>query len=105
MVVLKKIQAATLIEVLTASVLIIIVFMIASLSFNNVFANQIKRDQSAIENRVKELEYLSIHRTIKLPYAEDFEGWEIMITSEGNKAVLLYSKEGVELEKKLRIHE
>ncbi|GAA4276405.1 hypothetical protein [Aquimarina mytili] len=99
MVILKKIQAATLVEVLTASVLIIIVFMVASLSFNNVFANQIKRDHTAIENRVKALGYFSIHGTMKLPYAEDFEGWEIMITSESGKTVLVYSKEGVEHEK------
>ncbi len=99
MVILKKIKAATLIEVLTASVLIIIVFMVASLSFNNVFANQIKRDHSAIENRVKELEYFSIHRIIKIPYAEDFQGWEIMITTKGAKTVLEYSKQGSEHEK------
>ncbi len=101
MVVLKKIKAATLIEVLTASVLIIIVFMIASLSFNNVFANQIQRDQSAIENRVRELEYFVIHEKIKLPYSEDFDGWEIMITKGKDNTTILYSKQNIEHEKKL----
>ncbi len=101
MVILKKIRAATLIEVLTASVLIIIVFMIASMSFNNFFANQIQRDQSAIENRIKELQYLSIHQTIKLPYTEDFEDWEIIIVEEIEHVNILYSKQGVEREKKV----
>ncbi|WP_108867464.1 pilus assembly FimT family protein [Aquimarina aquimarini] len=101
MVVLKKIKGATLIEVLTASVLIVIVFMIASLSFNTVFSNQIKRDRTAIDNRVKELEYLFIHHKIKLPYTEDFDGWEVIITSMSNHTVLLYSKGDVELKKRL----
>ncbi|WP_103069714.1 hypothetical protein [Aquimarina sediminis] len=103
MVVLKKIRAATLIEVLTASVLIIIVFMIASLSFNNIFNNQIKQDHSAIENRVKELEYLFIHQKVKLPYAEDFDGWEIVITSTEDVAILSYTKNNIENRKKLFI--
>ncbi len=101
MVVLNKIRAATLIEVLTASVLIIIVFMIASLSFNNIFNNQIKQDHSAVENKVKELEYLTIHSAIKLPYTEDFDGWEIMISTTGDQTILSYSKEGGEYTKQL----
>ncbi|WP_062053725.1 hypothetical protein [Aquimarina longa] len=92
MVILKKIQAATLLEVLTASVLIIIVFMIASLSFNTIFNTQIKRNHSTIENRVKEIEYLSIHEKIKIPYVEDFDGWEIIITPVKNHMVLSYSR-------------
>ncbi|MFC5048374.1 hypothetical protein ACFSTE_13555 [Aquimarina hainanensis] len=103
MVVLKKIRAATLIEALTASVLIIIVFMVASLSFNNIFNNQIRQDHSPIENRVKELEYLFIHQKIKLPYTEDFDGWEIVITSTGDIAILSYTKSNIEHRKKLFI--
>ncbi|WP_271765823.1 hypothetical protein [Aquimarina algiphila] len=103
MVILKKIKGATLIEVLTASILIIIVFMIASLSFNNIFKNQIQRDHSTIENRVKELEYLSIHGRIKLPYAEDFDGWEILINTEEEKMILLYTREDVEYKKQLMV--
>ncbi|WP_025741257.1 hypothetical protein [Aquimarina pacifica] len=105
MVVLKKIRGATLVEVLTASVLIIIVFMIASLSFNNVFGNQIQRGQSAIENRIKELQYLYRHEVLKLPYAEDFDGWEIIVTIQGAYAVFSYSKEEVEIEKKELVQE
>ncbi len=101
MVILKKIRAATLVEVLTASVLIIIVFMIASLSFNTIFSNQIKKDHSALDNRIKEIEYLFIHKKIGAPYAEDFDGWEILITSTKDKSILSYSKAGIEHEKPL----
>ncbi len=105
MVVLKKIRAATLIETLTASVLIIIVFMIASLSFNNIFNTHVKRNQSAIENRIKELEYLSLHQKIKLPYSEDFAGWDIEITNQKRTTLLTYIKEGKELHKTLNVND
>lgn len=101
MVILKKIRAATLIETLTASVLIIIVFMIASLSFNTVFSNHIKRDHSAINNRIKEIEYLYTHEKIKLPYIEDFGNWEIQVIPDNNKVSLIYTKEGKEQIKQL----
>lgn len=101
MVVLKKIRAATLVEVLTASVLIIVVFMIASLSFNNVFNNQLKGDQSSIDNKAKELEYLLIHKKIKTPYIEDFDGWEIRVINNENHTTISYSKNGIEYKKEL----
>ncbi|KAA1247599.1 hypothetical protein [Aquimarina sp. RZ0] len=103
--VLKKIRAATLIETLTASVLIIIVFMIASFSFNNIFTNHIKRDQTTIKNRVKELEYLLIHQKIKLPYTEDFGNWEIEIISETPTIVLRYRQGTNEYEKQVVLRE
>lgn len=99
MVILKKIRAATLIETLTASVLIIIVFMIASLSFNNIFNNHVKRDHGTIQNRIKELEYLIHHQKIKIPYTEDFAGWDIQVISQKNAALITYNKEGKGLTK------
>ncbi|MBW1296908.1 hypothetical protein [Aquimarina litoralis] len=101
MVILKKIRAATLIETLTASVLIIIVFMIASLSFNNIFSNHLSGDRSAIENRIKELEYQVLHQNIKLPYTEDFDTWEIEITTKNNTHILKYSQKENTYEKQL----
>ena len=101
MVVLKKIRAATLIETLTASVILIIVFMIASLSFNNIFTNHIKRDHSAIENRIKEVEYLMIHDKLKIPYIEDFGAWEIEVTNKKKHTVITYSQGSNTYEKQL----
>ncbi len=105
MVVLKKIRAATLIETLTASVLIIIVFMIASLSFNSIFTNHQKRNLSSIENRVKELEYLIINNKLKIPYAEDFGAWEIEILIHNKQTTLYYQKEEQKLTKQIGIHQ
>ncbi|SHI86152.1 hypothetical protein [Aquimarina spongiae] len=103
MAILKKIRGATLIETLTASVLIIIVFMIASLSFNNIFNNHIKRDQSGINNRIKELHYLTIHQKIKLPYVEDYNDWEIQVINQKNTTIITYRKEGVEHLKRIHV--
>ena len=57
MVVLKKIKASTLVETITAAVIIVIVFSIALLTLNNVFAHKIKSDTSRIDNYLNELVY------------------------------------------------
>lgn len=80
MVVLKKIKASTLVETITASIIISIVFVIASLTLNNVFASTIKNDTNQIENYIHKLEYQYINDKIAIPYHENFENWELSIT-------------------------
>lgn len=105
MVVLKKIKGATLVEVLTASVLIVIVFMIASLSFNNIFGNQIRNDHSTIHNKIKEIEYLLWHNQISMPYSDDFGNWELNIFKE-NGVLMLSAENGTKtIEKEVFISE
>jgi len=99
MVVLKKIKAATLIETLTASVLIIVVFMIASLCFNNIFNNHVKQDRGSINNRIKELEYQIHHQKIKTPYTEEFGAWNIEILKKEKWVTISYSNQGKTLER------
>ena len=77
MAILKRIKAASLVETLTASVLIIVVFMIASLSFNNVFLNSIKSDEQMLENRVRELKYFAGKGKLVFPFNEEQEYWNI----------------------------
>lgn len=101
MVVLKKIKSATLIETLTASVLIVIVFMIASLSFNNIFRNYNDSDDNAIQNRIKELQYLCINDQIILPYDEEFIGWDIEIFRKKNETILIYKRDDKEFRIKI----
>ena len=61
--VFRKFRASSLIENLVASVLIVIVFMIASLSINNVFGNYIQGDEHEIKQRFSELSYFYINKT------------------------------------------
>lgn len=82
MVVLKKIKSATLIEALVATVLIVIIFVIASLVLNNLVLNTFSKNTHAIENRMNELEYEVQNNTLKLPYQENYKGWDITIRLE-----------------------
>jgi len=79
MVVLKKVKASTLMETLVATVLIIVVFMIASMTLNNLFASSIKNDTRAIDTHLNELQYLYLNEKLTLPYRDDFSSWRISI--------------------------
>lgn len=80
MALLKKIKSATLMEVLVATVLIVIIFMIASLTLNNLFSNTAKFDTDNIKNHLNELEYQVVRGTLKVPYSETFKTWDVSIT-------------------------
>jgi hypothetical protein len=82
MVVLKKVKSATLVEVLVASVLIVIIFVIASLVLNNLVLNTFSRNTHPIEYRLNELEYQIENRIVKLPYQENYKGWDIEVKIE-----------------------
>lgn len=85
---LNKIKSSTLIETLVASVIIIVVFTIASLTLNNVFSTTIKSNIDRVQNRMNTLEYLFLNEKIKYPYQEDFENWEIqLVKSKHNKGL------------------
>lgn len=81
MVVLKKINASTLMETLVATVLIVVVFMLASVILNNLFSNTIKGNTADIDNYLSELEYRYMNDKIELPFFDDFKTWEITIQS------------------------
>lgn len=85
MVILKKIRAASLVEALTASVIIVLVFMIASLSFNNIFMNTIRADDSLLVNRQKEIIYFTRHGKLDFPFFEEKEYWLISGHKEGKR--------------------
>ncbi len=103
MVVLKKINAATLMETLVASVLIVIVFMISSMILNNMFFNSIKNNTRAIKAHLNELEYLYINKKINTPYLDDFKNWEVSIKSfkEDNQIKILFEATNTKTNKTL----
>lgn len=90
MVVLKKIKAATLMETLVATVLIMIVFGLASITLNQLFSNTIKNDTQAIYSHLNELEYLLQHNLVQIPYNDTFNKWNITLTYlyENNTAIV-----------------
>lgn len=88
MVILKKIRSATLVETMVASVLIVIVFLIASLSLNNVFRGTINSDNSALRNRITELTYFVRNKKVNIPFYEDTSLWEIAIQYLGEEGIM-----------------
>lgn len=97
MVVLKKIKASSIVEVLTASVLIVVVFMVASLILNNIFKNTVINNKDIIQHRIKELHYLHLHDKIQLPYAEDTSGYAIFLNIKKDKLIISYGKENEDI--------
>ena len=79
MVILKKIKAATLVEILVASAIILIVFSISSLSLNNIFKGVVTQPNGNLHNRIKELNYFIEHDKITIPFYEENELWDISI--------------------------
>lgn len=84
MVVLKKIRASTLMETLVATVLIVVVFMMASLILNNTFSGYIKNNKHQLNNYIYELEYLYVSNKINLPYNSEYKEWSISIYNLDN---------------------
>ncbi|TBN04456.1 hypothetical protein EYD45_07515 [Hyunsoonleella flava] len=77
MVVLKKVKASTLMETLVASILIVVIFMMASMIFNNLFSYSIKTSTRVIDTHLNEMEYLFINEEVTTPLYDDFEAWTI----------------------------
>lgn len=56
--------------------------MIASLVLNNLVLNSFSKNTHLIENRLNELEYEIQNGLVKLPYQENYRGWDIAIKTE-----------------------
>jgi predicted PurR-regulated permease PerM len=82
MAILRKVKASTLVETLTATVLIVVVFMLTSMILNNLFANSIKNDTTKIDNYLNELEYYYVNDKLSIPYEEEHNTWNITIEKQ-----------------------
>lgn len=77
-------------ETLVATVLIVIIFMVSSMTMNNLLKRNVKQNTELAEERLNALEYQVKNKGIKIPYYEDFESWEISIsTVKGGTANLV----------------
>ncbi len=87
MAILTKVKSATLVEVIVASILVVIVFIIASLVLNNLVLNTFSKNNHPIETRLNELEYELQNKLVKLPYKENYKGWDIEIETEKSELI------------------
>ncbi|GGB73401.1 hypothetical protein GCM10007424_11640 [Flavobacterium suaedae] len=106
MALLKKIKSATLIETLTATVLIVIVFIVASLILNNLLFNSFQAKTHNVETRINELRYQVQHNTLKLPYQEELGNWniELQLVEENNTTWLNASAKNKNTNKEVEIN-
>lgn len=101
--VLKKIKAASLMETLVATVLIVVVFMMASLVLNNTFSNLIRSKRHQVNNYIYELEYRYLNNTLSLPYATEYYQWNISVYNNDNIAgEILITATNKETEKQIQ---
>ena len=103
MAVLKKIKASTLMETLVATILLIIVFMITSLTVNNLFGNTVKYNTRPVITYMHELEYRYQHGQLQLPYTETYANWEISISGDLRDEVFYVTFEAVHPEQQKTI--
>lgn len=108
MVILKKIKGSTLIETLVASVLIVVIFMMASMILNNIFLNAVRNDSKAIESHITELEYLYKNEKLILPIYDTFQSWDVSVekvkTSQGDFISFEAIKQNTNLNYSRQIH-
>lgn len=72
MALLKKVGGATILENLIASVILMILFVIAGNAINNIFKQSIESRDLAFDNKVKKTEYLLKNNKVTAPaYFED----------------------------------
>jgi hypothetical protein len=88
MVVLKKIRASTLVETIVASVIIVLIFGIASSVLNNVFKTALQSDKSNIYYEMERLTYLYKNNALKMPYTESFDGFNIVLEENGESILM-----------------
>lgn len=84
MVILKKIKASSLNEVIIATIVIVLVFGIAIAILNNIMQNTIRKNTKAANSKLSEIVYQYQHALIKLPYSNDEGDWLIHISKQNN---------------------
>lgn len=72
-------------ETMVATVLIVVLFLMASMILNSVFASSIKGNTQNVSARINELEYQYANGLILAPYFETYNDWEIVLEIQNIK--------------------
>lgn len=80
--VLKKIKGSTLMETLVATVLIVVVFMMASLTLNALFSTTITTNDEPVRQELLFLQYTYDHGKLSLPYYGELDAWDISVQEQ-----------------------
>ncbi|RSC92205.1 hypothetical protein [Tenacibaculum singaporense] len=82
MVILKKIKASSLNEVIIATIVIVLIFGIAIATLNNIMQNTLRKNTKAANSKLNELVYQYKNQLIKLPYNNNERDWLIHISKQ-----------------------
>ena len=82
MAVLKRIKASTLMETLVATILIVVVFMLASMLLNSLFVNTVEDNRGAIRQELLLLQYKYKNNRLAVPYYDEQGQWRIEVHQE-----------------------
>lgn len=77
-----KLKASTLVETLTATVILLIVFSIAIAILLSVFQQTVHKNDTAVQNYIHQLSYQIEHHKLKVPYNENFYNWRILVKKD-----------------------
>ena len=69
-------------ETLVATVLIVIVFMVASMVLNNLFAGSVVKNDDQIKQELLQLQYQYEYGKLEIPHYEEIGPWDIAVTKE-----------------------
>ncbi|AUC77878.1 hypothetical protein CW732_18480 [Olleya sp. Bg11-27] len=88
-------------ETLVATVLIVIVFIMASMVLNTMFSSSIKNNTRAIETQLSQLQYLKLSDKLELPYQESLGDWIINVEQylENNVIVTAFEASNIQTNK------
>ena len=79
MAVLKKIKASTLMETLVATVLIVVLFMTASMVLNNLFSASIQNNTYSVKQELFRLQYAYQNGVLELPYLAEIDDSQLTV--------------------------
>ncbi len=92
-------------ETLVATVLIVIVFMMASMTLNSLFANTVTGNPNEVKQELLFLQYRYENGQLELPYFDELGDWDIKVEEQEWKSngKVNFSAEHLSTEKEVSI--
>lgn len=84
-------------ETMVATVLIVIIFLMASTVMNTLYSSTVKNSSQLISARLNELEYQWNNGFIASSYVEEFNDWEITIENIPTEGTVYMQLEAIHI--------
>lgn len=99
----RKLKGSTLMETLVATVLIVLIFMLASGIINGLYRGSMENSDAALRQELLFLEYSVRHGGLDVPHQTEFGPWEIQVFKEqwNGRAQTVFSAVHVPSQRKL----